>query len=145
MHPEDEYRGVITIERLLVRTLSHEEQGRALYYMALLNEHRQKNTSNNIVCQFCCHLKKEDMKYMYARRLPVDYDKIIGICIGKNGSRKKKIMKQTECNIDINTKGTQHPHYVVYGDTEENVIECTRQIEGALEQARDIKKRSQHD
>jgi hypothetical protein len=91
--PDDVYRAIITIERLLVRTLCYEEQGRALYYMALLNKHRHKNTHNKVVRQFCCHLNKEDMKYMYVKRLPRNYEEIIGICIGKSGSRKKRIEK----------------------------------------------------
>lgn len=138
--PDDVYRAIIAIERLLIRTLCYEEQGRALYYMALLNEHRRKNANHNIVRQFCCHFVKEEMKYMYAKRLPENYENIIGICIGKNGSRKKKIENNTECKIDINLKDTQHAHYVVYGDNEEDVVECTRQIEGVLKEATDIKR-----
>lgn len=136
--PENVYFAITTIERLLVATLDDEEKGRALYYFALLNEHREKNNHNKVVRQFCCHLNKEMMKYMYVKRLPKNYDEVIGILIGKNGSRKKGIMKNTQCHIDINTQGTQHPHYVIYGDTEENVVECTHQVGDALRKAQDF-------
>lgn len=139
--PEDAFLAVTTIERLLVGTLDYEEKGRALYYFALLNEHREKNMHNKVVRQFCCHLNKEMMKFMYVKRLPKNYEEIIGILIGKNGSRKNRMMKDTQCKIDINTNETPNPHYVIYGDTEENVAQCIRQVEDALEDAQEMKRK----
>ena len=57
----------LRLNEYLYATLCYEEQGRALYYMALLNGHRHKNTHNKVVRQFCCHFNKEDMKYMYVQ------------------------------------------------------------------------------
>lgn len=71
---------IIEVERLLVSTLHYEDKGLALYFMALLNEHRLKNTHNKVVHQCCGHLKHmtKAMKYMYASRLPENYKEIIG-------------------------------------------------------------------
>ena len=56
-------------------------------------------------------------------------------------AEKRELKTRRNVKSNINMKDTQHPHYVVYGDTEENVLECTREIEGVLEEANDIKRK----
>lgn len=138
---DDAFRAIVEIERLLVAMLSYEQRALALYYMALLNEHRQKNSENKVVRQFCCHLKHmTEMKYMYVSRLPENYKDVIGLLLGKQGSRKKRMMDYTGCFIEYNLK-CSNPYYAIYGDSEANVMECTRQIEESIAYAKDKRKR----
>ena len=120
-----------TIERSLVASLDENQQGRALYYMAFLNEHRSKDTGNKIVHQYCYHFKKEGMRYMLVKLLPKYDEKAIGILIGKGGSYKKWLMKKTSAYIEINADCRQ-PHCVIYAEYEDNVAECSGLIDAKL-------------
>lgn len=124
-------KAIRSLERSLVATLDPHEKGRALYYMALLNGHRQKNSRNKVVRQYCYHLENEGMKYVYVDRLPGD-QKVIAMLIGRGGCNKKRIMKDTHCHIEINTSSSD-PHYVAYGNCETNVVECFERIEEIFE------------
>lgn len=139
---ENKYRAIIEIEQSLVATLHYEDKGVALYYMALLNDYRPKNMQTRIVHQHCPHLKrmKSTMKYVYVCRLPDNYNNILGFLLGKSGSKKRRIMETTGCFLDFNLK-CFHPHYCIYGDHEENVIKCIREMEENLKEAKGLHKR----
>lgn len=119
------------LESSLIDTLDRQEKGHTLYYMALLNGHRQKSTSNKVVRQFCYHFDKKGMWFMYARRLPKE-PRITALLIGKGGSNHKKLMRETNCHIEINASSSRDPHYVIYGQTESLVLECMSRLENCL-------------
>lgn len=130
-------RAIHALERSLVGSLDRQEKGRALYYMALLNAHRRKNDRNKVVRQFCYHLGKEQaMRYMFARRLPQD-EPVIAVLIGRGGHNHKKMMRDSGCHIQINARCSV-PHYVIDGESESEVVECSRLIEESLKHAEDV-------
>jgi hypothetical protein len=125
------------VERSLVSLVDKDERGRALYYMALANKHRNKsdNTEQQIVFQYCCHLKKPGMKHMLHQKLPKDFEEIIGFVIGKNGGRKRQIEYETKCKIEINVD-CDKPHFIIYGDTNAVVRECGWRLKEIVKQGR---------
>ena len=121
------------LEHCLVAADDFYTKDRTLYYLALLNNHRRK--SENVVHQFCCNGAK---RWMQCKNLPNDFRNIIGILIGKNGSNKKRIMKETGCNVEINTNCT-YPHVSISGNAADDVRKCVLEIEERLKSARKVK------
>jgi hypothetical protein len=135
------HSAIFLLEESLLDLLGAEEQGRALYYMGLLNEYRFKSDiagREKVVHQLCCHQPKKEMKYIYCKSLPGDCSDYLGITIGANGKNKKRMMKETKCNIEINPK-TDCPHYVIYGDSVGDVKMCAKQMEKSLMDAKKLK------
>lgn len=133
---------VFTLEESLLSMLDFEDKGRALYYFAFLNDHRFSTEIDGyrIVYQLCCHQNKKAMRYMHCRKLPSDFSDILAITIGAQGSNKKRIMKRTKCNIEINPK-SHVPHYVVYGESADDVVKGVQEMETSLAEARALTRR----
>lgn len=135
------------LEKCLLRLIHHADHGRALYYLALLNDHRLTTERNGleIVHQYCYHRSKKEKgikRHMVYKRLSEDADNFIGKAIGKNGWRKKEIVADTNCDIDIHgpRHGVRH-HYVIYGDSVESVVMCAKQLQSSIDEAEEFFKR----
>ena len=140
------------LEESLLEVVHHFDRVRALYYLALVNDHRIKTTVNDsehtrIVFQYCYHQNKKEMKYILCNNLPKDIVEsgAIGFVIGPKGKKKKDSMNYFNCSIDINSDSS-HPHYVIYGSDAGAVEECSKQMEARLLEAAQYKeqKRRRH-
>jgi len=128
------------LEESLLGLLEDHDKGRALFYMALVNDHRfvTKSSGLQIVYQYCHHHStKKKMRYIFSKALPRDFDNLLGIIIGAKGKNKKRMMKETKCSIEINSK-SDHPHYVIYGDSVDAVDLCAQKMESSLKEARKV-------
>lgn len=132
---------ICVLEKSLLRTLHYFEKGRALYYMALLNNHRYMTERGDfkIVYQYCYHQSKDEKKiprYMAYKRLPENSHNFLGNVLGRDERKKKKLVKETNCDIDVVGPETDsRPHYVIYGDSVDAVARCAHRLQSIVEHA----------
>lgn len=136
---------ICTLEKSLISLAHPFEQGRAAFYMAILNDHRFVTERNGfeIVYQNCYHHSKYGQKipqYILYKRFPEGFRPAFGMAIGSRGRFKNKIAKDTNCTIETNPDSSS-PHYVIYGHDVENVARCGQQFQKSLDDAVAFKKR----
>lgn len=129
------------LEESLLEVVHRFGIGRALYYLALVNEHRFKtrvngSKSKRVVFQYCYHQKKQEMKYILCDSLPKDIlaRGAIGFVVGPKGKKKNDLMNRFNCKIEINAENSP-PHYVIYGSDASAVEGCSNQMQALLKQA----------
>jgi len=130
-----------TLEESLLGLVHYYEKSRALYYMALKNNHRFMIERNGceIVYQYCYHHNKKGMQYIFYNRFPEGFRDALGLLIGVNGSRMKKLMNQAKCLIEVNPE-SYSPHYVIFGNAVDAVDRCAQRLEASLMEAMEFKK-----
>ena len=73
-------------ERLVAATDEYSKEP-ALYFLALLNEHRDK--CGNVVRQFSQRSMQGRKRWMYCKHFPEDFLDYIALVIGRGGSNKR--------------------------------------------------------